>query len=135
MNTEQKVLEASAVTITKSLLSDLEELSRHAGEPCSAVFADSILRKMRSMVDKCKGDPYTEVALALHDALAHQHRWIDYTKEQYQGAYDLFLSLVNQKAIDNTMVENSIIALEDLGFNTLPFSVKFDDDSQDEDEL
>jgi hypothetical protein len=39
---------------------------------------------MRSMVDKCKGDPYTEVALALHDALAHQNRWIDYTKEQYQ---------------------------------------------------
>jgi hypothetical protein len=66
---------------------------------------------------------------------SHQNRWIDYTKEQYQGAYDLFSSLVNQKAIDNTVVENSIIALEDLGFNTLPFSVNFDDNSQDEEEL
>jgi hypothetical protein len=48
MSTEQKVKEVSAVQITESLLSDLEELSRCAGEPSSAVFADSILRKMRS---------------------------------------------------------------------------------------
>ena len=127
MNTEQKVLEASAVTITKSLLSDLEELSRHAGKPHSAIFADSLLTKIRSMIDTCKGDPYTEVALALHDALAHQHRWIDYKNEQYKGAYNLFSSLVNQGTINNTDVENSIIALENLGFNTLPFSVSFDD--------
>ncbi|MBW4511090.1 MAG: hypothetical protein KME64_31925 [Scytonematopsis contorta HA4267-MV1] len=135
MNTEQKVLKVSAVEITKSLLSDLEELSRFAGEACSAVFADSILRKMRLMVTKCMGDPYTEVAVALHDALAHQNLWLDYTKEQYQDAYDLFSSLVNQGVIDNIVVENSIIALENLGFNTLPFSVSFDNNSQDEDEL
>ncbi len=46
---------------------------------------------------------------------------------QYKGAYNLFLSLVNQRTINNTDVENSIIALEKLGFNTLPFSVSFDD--------
>jgi transposase-like protein len=132
MNTEQKVLEVSAAQITKSLLSDLEELSRCAGEPYSAVFADSIIRKMREMVDKCMGDPYTEVVVALHDALAHQNRWLDYTAEQYQGAYNLFLSLVNRGKIDNTEVENSIIALEKLGFNTLPFSINFDDNSQEE---
>jgi hypothetical protein len=61
---------------------------------------------------------------------SHQNLWLDYTGEQYQGAYNLFLSLVNQKTIDNTMVENSIIALENLGFNTLPSSVSFDDNSQ-----
>ncbi|MBW4508152.1 MAG: hypothetical protein KME64_16800 [Scytonematopsis contorta HA4267-MV1] len=124
MSIEQKVKEISAVQITESLLSDLEELSRCAGEPSSAVFADSILRKMREMVDKCMGDPYTEVVVALHDALAHQNLWLDYTGEQYQGAYNLFLSLVNQETIDNTIVENSIIALANLGFNTLPFSVE-----------
>lgn len=127
MNNEQKVLEQSAVQITKSFLSDLEELSRHAGKPYSAIFADSLLRKIRSMIDTCKGDPYTEVALALHDALAHQNRWLDYKNKQYKGAYNLFSSLVNQRIINNTDVENSIIALDRLGFNTLPFSVSFDD--------
>jgi hypothetical protein len=127
MNNEEDFFKESAVQITKSFLSDLEELSKHAGKPYSAIFADSLLRKIRSMIDTCKGDPYTEVALALHDALAHQHRWIDYKNEQYKGAYNLFLSLVNQEKINNTDVENSIIALERLGFNTLPFSVSFDD--------
>ena len=135
MNTEQKVKEVSAVQIIESLLSDLDELSRCAGEPSSAVFAYSILRKMRSMVDKCMGEPYTEVVVALHDALAHQNRWLDYTGQQYQGAYNLFLSLVNRGTIDNALVENSIIALENLGFNTLPFSISFDDNSQDLSEL
>jgi hypothetical protein len=127
MNSEQEALEESALQITESLLSDLEELSRCAGKPYSALFANSLLRKIRSMIDTCKGDPYTEVALALHDALAHQNRWLDYKDTQYKGAYNLFLSLVNQRTINNTDVENSIIALEKLGFNTLPSSVNFDD--------
>ncbi len=135
MSTEQKVKEVSAVKITESLLPDLEELSRCAGEPYSAVFADGILRKMRSMVDKCMGDSYTEVVVALHDALAHQNRWLDYSGEQYQGAYNLFLSLVNRGTIGNTEVENAIIALENLGFNTLPFSVSFDDSAQSQSDL
>jgi hypothetical protein len=135
MNIKQKVKEVSAAQITKSLLPDLEELSRCAGEPYSAAFIDSILQKMRDMVDKCMGDPFTEVVVALHDALAHQNLWLDYTGEQYQGAYNLFLSLVNQGEIDNTEVENAIISLENLGFNTLPFSISFDDSAPSESEL
>ncbi|RUS92612.1 hypothetical protein DSM106972_098670 [Dulcicalothrix desertica PCC 7102] len=135
MDNEQKVLELSGVQITESLLSDLEELSRCAGKPYSAIFADSLLRKIRSMIDTCMGDPYTEVAVALHDALANQNRWLDYKNEQYKGAYNLFSSLVNQRKINNTDVENSIIALDRLGFNTIPFSVSFDDTSEEGQEL
>jgi hypothetical protein len=129
MNNEQTILKASAVEITKSLLSDLEKLSKCAGEPVAAVFIDSLLRKMRSLHDTYMDDPYTEVVMALYDALAYQNHWIDYTKSQYQDAYDLFVYLVNQEIITNTEVENSIIALENLGFNTLPFGVKLEDDS------
>lgn len=84
---------------------------------------------MRSLHDTYMDDPYTEVVMALHDALAYQNHWIDYTACQYQGAYDLFVYLVNQETITNTEVENSIIALENLGFDTLPFGVKLEDDS------
>lgn len=91
MNSEQKALEESAVKITESLLPDLEELSRYAGKPYSALYANSLLRKIRSMIDTYMGDPYTEVAVALHDALAHQNRWLDYKGTQYKGAYNLFL--------------------------------------------
>jgi hypothetical protein len=131
MNSEQKALEESAVQITESLLSDLEELSRCAGKPYSALYANSLLRKIRSMIDTCMGDPYTEIAVALHDALAHQNRWLDYKGTQYKGAYNLFLSLVNQGTINNTDVENSIIALDRLGFNTIPFSFSFEEDLEE----
>ncbi|MBR8840928.1 MAG: hypothetical protein DSM106950_44960 [Stigonema ocellatum SAG 48.90 = DSM 106950] len=134
MNNEQTLLQASAVEITRSLLPDLEKLSKCAGEPVAAVFIDSSLRKMRYLHDTYMDDPYTEVVMALHDALAYQNHWIDYTNSQYQGAYDLFVYLVNQKTITNTEVENSIITLESLGFDTLPFGVKLEDDSVELDE-
>ena len=132
MNSEEKVIAESALQITESLLPDLEELSRCAGKPYSAIFADSLLRKIRSMIDTCMGDPYTEVAVALHDALAPQNRWLDYKGTQYKGAYNLFLTLVNKRTINNTDVENSIIALDRLGFNTTPSSINFDDISEEE---
>jgi hypothetical protein len=51
MDNEQAVLEISAAETTKSLLSDLKQLSMCAEEPVAAVFADSLLRKMRSLHD------------------------------------------------------------------------------------
>jgi len=128
MASEQTVLEVKASEITKSFLEDLQQLSDYSGEPMAGVYADSLLRKMRDMLDRCIGDPYTEVVMALHDALAFQNRWIDYTTEQYKGAYNLFLCLVNQELISDTEVENSILALEKLGFDTMPFGVKLQED-------
>ena len=128
MDNEQAVLEISAVEITKSLLSDLKQLSRCAGEPVAAVFADSLLRKMRSLHDMYMDDQYTEIVMALHDALAYSNHWIDYTGEQYHHAYNLFSSLVERETITNAEVENSIITLEQIGFDTLPFGVKLEDD-------
>jgi hypothetical protein len=132
MNTSPSVKEISGVEITKAILVDLQKLSSSSGEPIAAVYADNLLRTMRSLHDKLPLDPYTEVVMALHDALAYSHRWIDYTVTQYQGAYDLLASLISQVSITNLEVESAILTLEDLGFDTLPFGVKLDD-SQDGD--
>lgn len=53
-----------------------------------------------------------------------------YTKKQYQGAYELFLSLVNRKKLSDTEIEDAILALDDLGFNIMPFKVQLDDNIQ-----
>lgn len=125
---EQTTLEASAAEISKSMLPDLEQLSKCAEEPAAVVFVNSLLRKIRFIHDTYMYDLYTEVALALHDALAHENRWINYTSKQYEGAYNLFTALVNQNTISNTDVESAIITLENLGFKTLPFGAILDDD-------
>lgn len=126
MNTSQTVKEATSVEITKAILVDLQKLSSYSGEPVAAVYADNLLRTMRFMRDKLPFDPYTEVVMALHDALAFQNRWIDYKTSQYKGVYDLLTSLVNQETLNNSSVENSILTLENLGFDTLPFGGRID---------
>ncbi|MBD2364947.1 hypothetical protein H6G36_27940 [Anabaena minutissima FACHB-250] len=135
MNIEQTVLKVSGVEITQALLVDLQKLYSYSGEPIAAVYADNLLRTMRKMRDKLPFDPYTEVVMALHDALFFQNRWIDYKTSQYKGVCELLTSLVNQETISNSSVEDSILALEDLGFDTLPFGIKIDDGlDRDEDE-
>ncbi|MTJ55816.1 hypothetical protein FJR38_25705 [Anabaena sp. UHCC 0253] len=135
MNIKQNVLEVSGVELTKTILIDLQKLSSCSGEPIASVYADNLLRTMRVMRDKLPFDPYTEVVMALHDALAYSNRWIDYNASQYQGVCELLTSLVNQETINNSSVETAILTLENLGFDTLPFGVKLDESLDiDEDE-
>lgn len=127
MNIKQNVLKVSGIEITKSILIDLQKLSSYSGEPIASIYADNLLRTMRTMRDKLPFDPYTEVVMALHDALFYSNRWIDYNTSQYQGVCELLTSLVNQQTINNSSVETAILTLENLGFNTLPFGVTIDE--------
>jgi hypothetical protein len=126
MKAEQTVLEISAVEITSNILEDLQKLSTYSGEPMAAVYADNLLREMHLLRDNYMGNPFTEVVIALHDALFFQNRWIDYTAYQYLQVYNLLSSLVSQETINNSSVEEAILALEHNGFNTLPFGVQLD---------
>ena len=126
MSIEQNILEITGVEITRAIVGDLQKLQQYSGEPIAAVYADNLLRTMRTLRDKLPFDPYTEVVMALHDALAFQNRWIDYKASQYQGVYELITSLVNQEKINNEEVESAILTLETLGFDTLPFGVELD---------
>ena len=92
----------------------------------AAVYADNLLREMHLLRDKYMDNPLTEVVIALHDALFFQNRWIDYTAYQYLQAYNLLSSLAHQETINNSSVEEAILALENNGFNILPFGVQLD---------
>jgi hypothetical protein len=126
MNAEQTVIFVSLSEITNHILEDLKKLSTCSGEPMAAVYADNLLRGMHLLRDKYIGNPFTEVVIALHDALFFQNRWIDYTDSQYLQAYNLISSLARQETINNSSVEEAILALENNGFNTLPFGVQLD---------
>lgn len=124
--TMPKVQQILGVDLASSILPDLQKLSSYSGEPIAAVYADNLLRTMRTMRDKLPFDPYTEVVMALHDALAFQNKWIDYNASQYQGVYDLIKTLVNREQLELNEVESAILTLENLGFDTLPFGWEFD---------
>jgi hypothetical protein len=52
----------------QTLLLDLEKIQIHHGEPTIAVYIDSLLSTIREMRDRTTYDPYTEIAIALHEA-------------------------------------------------------------------
>ena len=58
--------------------------------------------------------------------------WVPFLHPTY--IYNLFSALVNQNTITNSDVENTIISLENLGFNTLPFGTILEDDNFEDSE-
>jgi len=111
---------------TKKILTDLRQIQQHCGEPKAAIYADSLLHTMREMRDLLPFDPYLEVVMALHDALAFQNRWSEYSSSQYAGAYSVLKELVKQEYLSNDKTEKAIMSLEELGFDTTPFGVDVD---------
>jgi hypothetical protein len=120
---EPPALELLRSQIATKLLPDLRHIQwLHDGYP-SAVYADSLLRTLQEMFEQAPDDPLTEVLMVLHDAMAFQNRWIDYTPEQYQGAYILLESLIDRQSLNQEDVNQAIQELNRLGFNTLPYEV------------
>ncbi|SRR6266498_967087 len=113
----------------RQILADIVQLQKHTGEPTAAIYADSILKNIRRFRDRAPLEPFLEVLMALHDAMAFENRWIRYDATQYEGALKLLKSYVNQK-LDNSKSSKAIVKLSQLGFETIPFGVTFE--SEDE---
>jgi len=105
------------------ILSDVLHIQNYCGQPQAAVFAESLLSEMRTMDEISPSDPFLEILMALHDALAFQNNWSKYTKDQYEGAYILLKKFAKRPNLRNDAVEKAIIELEVLGFDTTPFEM------------
>ena len=116
-----------SVQLANQVLLDLDKIQPYCGEPIAAIYAYNLLRNMQALRDEFPYEPLTEVAMALHDAIAFQNRWIDYTANQYKGVRNILTTLLNSQ-LSNEDVEQAILALEYLGFDTLPFGVDLNSD-------
>jgi len=114
------------VHFTSQILTDLRQIKRYCGKPTAAVYADSLLLTMRAMDEISPFDPFVEVIMALHDALAYQDNWSKFSPNQYEGAYQLLKGLIQRHHISNNAVEKAIMELEKIGFDTTPFELDID---------
>lgn len=103
------------------ILRDIENIQQNIKYSTFVIYANSLLHNMLTMRDLLPYDPYTEVIMALYEALAFENTWKNYTFEQYEGAYQLLKNLAKVDKCTNEKVEKAIIKLEHLGFNTTPF--------------
>jgi hypothetical protein len=124
-NYHAELQQISSVQFANKILLDLKKIQPYYGEPVAAIYADNLLRTMQEMRDQFPEEPLTEFVMALYDAIATSNYWIDYNAHQYQGAYDILTTLVNSQ-LSNDNIEQGILSLENLGFDTLPFSVDVD---------
>ncbi len=108
------------------ILADLNKIQKHCRNINVAVYVDSLLRTMRAMEELSPYDPYIEVVIALHDALAYKNSWEKFSAEQYKGAYRVLKELAKRQRINNDIAEKAIMKLEELGFNTTPFRLDID---------
>jgi hypothetical protein len=106
------------------LLAELAQLQEHCAEPIAARYAGSLLRTMRTVRDVAPFDPFVDVVVALHNALAFENRWTDYSAEQYQEAYEILRKLGQRRSVSDDKAAKAIMELEEMGFDTTPFTLE-----------
>lgn len=83
------------------------------------------------MIDELEPDAFLQVFAALLDALAYDKDWVvEFTSDQYEGAYKIIETVVNTKGLTQDMALNAIIALQKLGFDPIPFELDYDDEDE-----
>jgi hypothetical protein len=120
---------------SREILRALQQIQRYSRKPEAAGYAGVLLRNMRAMQDRCVGDPFVGVVLALHDALAYENRWADFEARQYEGAYEVLKALAERPSVGDQQAEKAIMELGELGFETTPFELPdelFDGEGEEE---
>jgi bifunctional DNA-binding transcriptional regulator/antitoxin component of YhaV-PrlF toxin-antitoxin module len=116
--TMQKVLRTH---FAKQILRELQQVEQNCGEPIAAVYVDSLFSKMRTMRDLSPTDPFVEVLMALYDAMAANNNWFNLKAHQLREAASILKKLLRRRKITENAVEQAILSLEDIGFDTTPF--------------
>jgi hypothetical protein len=123
---------ATRYYLDSQILPDLERIHRDLSEPPLAVYADSLIRAMREMHDCSPDDPLTKIVMALHNAMTFENRWVTYNRDQYQKAYALLKRLVETESLSEKDVQPSILALKDMGFDTMPDAISTESEPEPE---
>ena len=109
------------------VLHALQKVQAYACTPSASVYVNKVLHTIRDLEDKSPNDPILEVLFALYDALAFDGLWATYTADQYRVAEQVLMHITNQ-SINTKKIENAIMALEEAGFDTMPYTFSLDDD-------
>ncbi len=113
---------------TKLILQSIRNVQPYAGTPNASVYVHKILHTIRDFEDKSPDDPILEVLFAFYDALAYQHQWTTYTSTQFEKAEEI-LNQITKESIKSKDIEKAVAALDNVGFDTIPFQFSLEDDA------
>jgi len=116
--TAQRVMR---IHFAKQILRELQWLEQKGGDPIAAMYVDSLFSKMRTMRDLSPTDPFVEVLMALYDAMAANNNWLNLKAHHFREAASILKKLLRRRKITEDAVEQAILSLEEIGFDTTPF--------------
>ncbi|MEM7078984.1 MAG: hypothetical protein AAF513_10185 [Pseudomonadota bacterium] len=124
IQTQRVVPTASRQTLYQSILTLMQEVQPYAKTSGAAVYLNQLLYKMLEWDKQYPEDPILEVLFALYDALSVHG--FSYSGEQFEAAREL-LARLNQphlfEDISEEAITDAIVTLEDIGFDTLPYTI------------
>jgi hypothetical protein len=101
---------------TEKVLLDLQRIQWFRDGLPSAAYAGHLMKTIKAMFQQIPAEPLTEVLMALHDAMAYQNHWIQYTAEQYQDAAVLIKDLNDRPQLNHEDTTQALQVLATLGF-------------------
>ncbi len=104
------------------ILEALSEIQPNVNSPSASVYVNTILHAIRDMEDKSPDDPFLDILYGFYDALAYENNWAKYNVQQYANAKNILENLFDRPTITPDVIEKAILALEEIGFQTMPFS-------------
>lgn len=111
----------------KLILQSVHNIQPHAGTPNASVYIHKILHIIRDFDEKSPDDPILEILFAFYDALAYDNQWTAYTSIQFEEAEEI-LNRVTRDTIKAKDIEKAIAALDNVGFDTIPYQFSLEDD-------
>lgn len=129
-NASEDYIEIIRTHYINDILQALKKVQAHACTPGASVYINKVLHTIRLLEEKSPHDPALEVLLAFYDALAFDGLWATYTANQYRVAEQVLIRIGNE-SINTNKIENAIMALEQAGFDTMPYTFSLDDEDED----
>jgi hypothetical protein len=117
----------------EKILLDLQRLQWFRDGLPSAAYAGHFMQTIKAMFYQIPADPLTEVLMALHDSMAYQNHWVQYTAEQYQNVSILIKDLSDRPQLSREDITQALQSLEAFGFNTLPYEITVTSDTDEND--
>ena len=114
------------VHFCNELLGLLQKLKDRAETPQVAGPASEVIKRLRDYDQFGDADPLRLLFSSLHDSLMFDDKWASCTPEQYAGIWEIIAKISRKQRVVLKSVEESVIALEDLGLNTTPFGIMDD---------
>ena len=89
-------------------------------------YVENMLSTMRTMRDMLPFDPYLDVVMALHNAMAFRDSWVNYKPNQYTIAYGILKTMAKSTNLKFSQIGQAVVKLEEEGFDTIPFGEDID---------